>query len=76
MHEQKNSLRASPICYLAEKAIRLDPIIGLSYKERNKIARFFNKLKHGREIATRYCKLAASFLSAIKWAACINILNN
>ena len=46
------------------------------YKERNKIVRFFNKLKHCREIATRYCKLAACFLSAIKWAACIIILNN
>ena len=46
------------------------------YKEPNKIERFFNKLKHFRGIATRYCKLAACFLAAIKWAACMIILNN
>ena len=46
------------------------------YKERNKIERFFNRIKHFRAIATRYCKRAAYFLEALKWVACIIILIN
>ena len=46
------------------------------YKERNKIERFFNRIKHFRAIATRYCKRGAYFLEAVKWAACIIILIN
>ena len=46
------------------------------YKERNKIERFFNRIKHFRGIATRYCKRAAYFLEAVKWAACIILLIN
>ena len=37
----------------------------LRYKGRNRIERFFNKLKQFRRIATRYDKLARSFLSAV-----------
>jgi putative transposase len=32
------------------------------YKERNKIERFFNKLKQFRRVATRYDKLLANFM--------------
>nr|WP_255474075.1 IS5 family transposase [Pontibacter qinzhouensis] len=32
------------------------------YKDRNKIERFFNRIKHYRRIATRYDKTAASYL--------------
>ena len=39
------------------------------YKERNRVERFFNKIKHLRRIATRYEKLAANFLAMIKLAA-------
>ncbi|HGK6649754.1 TPA: transposase, partial [Legionella pneumophila] len=39
------------------------------YKERNLIERMFNKLKHFRRVATRYDKLAQSFLSFIYIAA-------
>ena len=39
------------------------------YRERNRIERFFNKLKHCRRIATRYEKLAANYLAMIKLAA-------
>ena len=46
------------------------------YNERNKIEHFCNRLKHFREIATRYCKRGAYFLSAVKWAACIILLIN
>jgi transposase len=36
-----------------------------AYKERNRVERFFNKLKHFRRIATRYDKLATSFLALV-----------
>jgi transposase len=39
------------------------------YKERNRIERFFNKLKQYRRIATRYDKLAANFLAMVKLAS-------
>ncbi len=39
------------------------------YKERNRVERFFNELKHCRRIATRYEKLAANYLAMIKLAA-------
>lgn len=39
------------------------------YKERHLIECFFNKLKHFRRVATRYDKLAASFLAFIYIAA-------
>ena len=39
------------------------------YKDRNRVERFFNKVKHLRRIATRYEKLAANFLAMVKLAA-------
>jgi len=42
------------------------------YKDRNRVERFFNKLKYFRRIATRYDKLGQSFLAMIK-LACIRI---
>ena len=39
------------------------------YKERNRIERFFNRIKHFRRIATRYEKLGANFLAMAKLAA-------
>jgi len=39
------------------------------YKERNKIERMYGKLKHFRRIATRYDKLASSYLSFVFVAA-------
>lgn len=39
------------------------------YRHRNKVERFFNKLKHFRAIATRYEKHAANFMALIKLAA-------
>jgi transposase len=35
------------------------------YRERNRIERFFNRLKHFRGIATRYFKTAKNFLAAL-----------
>jgi len=39
------------------------------YKERNKIERFFSKLKQFRRVATRYDKLLANFMGFVKLAA-------
>jgi putative transposase len=39
------------------------------YKERNKIERFFNRLKQFRRVATRYDKLLANFMGFVKLAA-------
>ncbi len=39
------------------------------YKERNRIERFFNKIKHFRRIATRFEKLGSNYLAMVKLAA-------
>ena len=39
------------------------------YRERNRVERFFNKIKHCRRIATRYEKHASNFLAMLKLAA-------
>ena len=50
--------RKHPILYAAEK-----------YKLREKVERFFNKMKHFRRIATRYEKLRQTFLAFIQIVA-------
>ena len=44
-----------------------------SYKQRNKVERFFNKIKQFRRVATRYEKLKANFLAFVL-LACIVIM--
>jgi transposase len=39
------------------------------YRARNRIERFFNKIKHCRRIATRYDKLAANYLAYVQLAS-------
>lgn len=39
------------------------------YKERNRVERFFNKIKQFRRVATRYEKLGDNFLAMVKLAA-------
>ncbi len=39
------------------------------YRERNRVERFFNRLKHFRGIATRYFKTGANFLAALHLAS-------
>jgi transposase len=41
----------------------------IAYKLRNRIERFFNKLKHFRHIATRYDRRAIHFLAALHLAS-------
>lgn len=44
------------------------------YKDRNKIERFFNRLKHYRRIATRYGKTARNYLSFVLVGAIMTLL--
>ena len=44
------------------------------YKDRNKLERLFNRMKHYRRIATRYDKTASSYLSFIYVAASMVLL--
>ena len=39
------------------------------YRARNLVARFFNKIKQCRRVATRYDKLAANYLAFVKLAS-------
>ncbi len=39
------------------------------YRSRNRVERFFNKLKHFRAIATRYDKRADNFLASVQLAS-------
>ncbi len=39
------------------------------YRQRNRIERFFNRIKHFRRVATRYKKHAANYLAMLKLAA-------
>jgi transposase len=71
-----NALRASVSdrkawANLPPKANRKDPIRFSPhlYRARNKIERFFNKIKQFRRIATRYDKLAENYLAALKLVA-------
>jgi transposase len=49
-----------------KEAICFSPYL---YRARNVVERFFNKVKHFRRIATRYDKLAASYMAFLKLAA-------
>lgn len=46
------------------------------YRERNRVERFFNKIKNFRRIATRYDKLSATFLASVHLVAAFLIANN
>ena len=52
----------------AEVPKRPTPSAVCSYRLRNRVERFFNKLKQFRRIATRYEKPAANYLAMIKIA--------
>jgi transposase len=46
------------------------------YKLRNVVERFINRLKHCRRVATRYDKLAATFLGFVHFASIITLTSN
>lgn len=45
------------------------------YRKRNRVERFFNKLKQFRAIATRYDKLKSTFLVPVQFASIIILFN-
>jgi transposase len=47
-----------------------------AYRERNRVERFFQKIKHYRRIATRYERLSVTFAAMLYLVACIVWLNN
>ena len=53
----QRSNRNDPICF--------SPSL---YRARNRVERFFNKIKHCRRVATRYDKLAANYLAFVQLA--------
>jgi transposase len=72
----------------ALKARRIEPVIPPKanrkeprptdfalYRERNLVERFFGKLKQYRAIATRYDKLASTFLAAVALVCIVFWLN-
>jgi transposase len=52
------SNRSNPIC--------LSPYL---YRARNRVERFFNRIKHCRRVATRYDRLAANYLAFVQLAS-------
>jgi hypothetical protein len=50
------------------------PFDAQRYRKRNCVERFFNKLKQFRRIATRYDKLAKTFLAAVHFVAASSLL--
>lgn len=44
------------------------------YKDRNKVERYFNKLKQYRRVATRYDKTAISFAGFVYWASAMILM--
>jgi transposase len=42
------------------------------YRERNRVERFFNRIKHFRRVATRYEKHASNYLTMLK-LACVKV---
>ena len=48
---------------------RRHPFSGTLYRERNRIERFLNRIKHFRRVATRFEKHAQNYLAMIKLAS-------
>jgi transposase len=71
MRTGSDALCRSAAASIPPKRTRKEPICfsPYLYRARNRVERFFNKLKHFRRIATRYDKLAASYMAFLKLAA-------
>ena len=48
-----------------EQSQRADPFQPYLYRARNRVERFFNKIKQCRRVATRYDRLAANYLAFV-----------
>jgi transposase len=49
----------------SQRSDQLQPL----YRDRNRIERFFNRIKQCRRVATRYDKLAANYLAFVQLAS-------
>jgi transposase len=63
-----NAEAAAIIPSLSSRKVQI-PHDRVAYRLRNRIERFFNKLKHFRHIATRYDRRAIHFLAALHLAS-------
>jgi transposase len=52
-----------------DRRIERPPFDAKLYKERNRVERFFSKLKHFRAIATRFDRLDVNFLASVQLAS-------
>jgi len=70
-HLRQRIAQAGAAAIIPSKRSRkpLIPHDAVAYKLRNRIERFFNKLKHFRRIATRYDRRASHFLAALHLAS-------
>lgn len=68
-HEAIEQVGAEAVIKPRHNRLELRPFHQAIYKERNRIERFFNKLKHFRRVATRYDKLLANFMGFVIVAA-------
>ena len=69
--EQRNAEVVIPSRKNAKAPRKIDENL---YKDRNKVERLFNRMKHYRRIATRYDKTSSSYLSFIYFAATMILL--
>ena len=69
-----NTLEAVAVIPNRPNRVEPLPLDEVYYEDRNKIERFFNRLKHYRRLATRYDKTALSFLSFWHIAAALDWL--
>ena len=63
-------MRRGPWANIPPKRNRSNPInFRPSLRDRNRIERFFNRIKQCRRVATRYDKLAANYLAFVQLAS-------
>jgi transposase len=63
----------TPVIPFRTLALNPEPLNKKEYRERNRIERFVSKLKQFRRVATRYDKLAKSFLAFVHIASALII---
>jgi transposase len=65
------AMRRGAWANIPPKRNRNDPICfsPYLYRDRNRIERFFNRIKQCRRVATRYDKLAANYLAFVQLAS-------
>ena len=66
-HSPVNTVRGPT--FLRSEIAKTQFVLARTYRARNLVERFFNRIKQCRRVATRYDKLAANYLAFIKLAA-------